>query len=309
MWPAAILPFCLKLSCAIGSGTAAGCACVPMIGPIAIGVGVSAAALVACVISALSGRHVSYNVSEYDLDLLSVRFGRHVDNPLSNISPCLPDVPTAKPEYSCGLVPPDVEHLPCGNGLSSELPQLRGCGQIYEPTTRPEMGCGFVLPDVERRQCDNGYIDVPKIEDLVLPSSMLAPQSALVCAQDVATATGKSGTKAKPQEEEHPHGVYEENGGKHHKNSKGEISSAPTNGQEALDNSVAVKGKESRVAVNNGEIIVLEVTSPGVYHEYVVTWDDIVRAGSNGKWRSIQNALTKNRLVKPNGKIIGNGKS
>ena len=27
------LPFCLKLSCAIGSGAAAGCACVPMIGP------------------------------------------------------------------------------------------------------------------------------------------------------------------------------------------------------------------------------------------------------------------------------------
>jgi len=126
----------------------------------------------------------------------------------------------------------------------------------------------------------------------------------VVKSQEVVTVGEKAGSKAKPKVEEHPHGIHKSNAGKHHENSWREISKGPTNGQEALDTSVAVEGRDCRVSVNNGEIVVLELTSPGVYHGYVVSWADIVRASKNGKWQDVQNTLVDSRLVKRNGKIV-----
>ncbi len=54
-------------------------------------------------------------------------------------------------------------------------------------------------------------------------------------------------------------------------------SPAPKDGQGALDNSIPSEGKSSRISVHNGEFVVLNQTSRGVYHGHVRTWDGLAR--------------------------------
>ena len=70
----------------------------------------------------------------------------------------------------------------------------------------------------------------------------------------------------------------------------------PKNGQAALDNSIQVKGHvPRRVSIYDGEIVVFQQTTPGVFHGYVVQWDKL----SN----DIKNALIKSGWVNRKGKI------
>jgi hypothetical protein len=71
----------------------------------------------------------------------------------------------------------------------------------------------------------------------------------------------------------------------------------PINGQHALDNSFQIKDTSShRIAISNGQIVVLKATSKDLFHGYVVTWDQLEQ--------EMKNVLINNGLVKPNGKII-----
>lgn len=78
---------------------------------------------------------------------------------------------------------------------------------------------------------------------------------------------------------------------------------APKNGQKALDNSVLVScDTPRRVAISDGEIVILDQTRPGLYHGYVRTWIELKKAGTAGQ--KIINALIKNGLVNSRGKFL-----
>lgn len=79
--------------------------------------------------------------------------------------------------------------------------------------------------------------------------------------------------------DKHPHGKYED-ASYHHKNSSGQKSSAPKDGQKALDNSflVAEKGNTSyqrRIGVSDGQYVVLDQTSEGVFHGHTREWAEL----------------------------------
>ncbi|MBI2352808.1 hypothetical protein HYV11_01020 [Candidatus Dependentiae bacterium] len=67
----------------------------------------------------------------------------------------------------------------------------------------------------------------------------------------------------------HPNGRYQASP-KHHPNSSKNVGKPPRNGQAALDSSVEVLGKNYRVAIQDGKIIVLRPHECGVYHGYIV---------------------------------------
>lgn len=88
---------------------------------------------------------------------------------------------------------------------------------------------------------------------------------------------------------------------KHGSEDRGNISREPTDGQEALDNSVQVKETSTRrVGVDeaNDEIVVLDETHPGkeIFHGHVRTWDKLTS--------QMQNALKRAGLVNKRGRII-----
>ena len=90
----------------------------------------------------------------------------------------------------------------------------------------------------------------------------------------------------------------------HHENSMGNSkngkSPAPKNGQRALDKSVKVKGKgKRRVAVDDGQFIIFDETSPGRFHGHARTWEEIKSGPPEYK-----NAFTENGLISNNGKIL-----
>ena len=73
----------------------------------------------------------------------------------------------------------------------------------------------------------------------------------------------------------HPNGRYHESP-KHHPNSPDYIGKPPPDGQAALDVSKAVKGSTQRVAVQDGNIIILKETEPGLYHGYIANnWGNL----------------------------------
>lgn len=99
-------------------------------------------------------------------------------------------------------------------------------------------------------------------------------------AQQIAQAEQRRSSIQPPKEpekendkEKHPHGKYE-NASYHHKNSaKSGKSPAPKDGQKALDNSVRIKDTSPhRVGISEGEFVVLDQTSKGVYHGHVRAW-------------------------------------
>lgn len=104
------------------------------------------------------------------------------------------------------------------------------------------------------------------------------------------------GSKKNSDTKSGPNGKYED-ASYHHKNSSGNKSPSPKDGQSALDNSVTINEDSSRrVGVSEGEYVVLTKTSEGQYHGHTRSWNDLRP--------EMQRALKKANLVKPSGKII-----
>ncbi|MBI2352852.1 hypothetical protein HYV11_01245 [Candidatus Dependentiae bacterium] len=99
-------------------------------------------------------------------------------------------------------------------------------------------------------------------------------------------------------EKKHPNGRYQESP-KHHQNSSENIGKPPRNGQAALDSSIEVMGKNYRVAIQDGKVVILMKTSSKVYHGYIVEkFKDLPRQVKNALWghdliRSIQSGKIK----------------
>jgi hypothetical protein len=88
---------------------------------------------------------------------------------------------------------------------------------------------------------------------------------------------------------------------KHGSEDRGDISRAPADGQEALDNSVQVKDTSTRrvgVDKDNDEIVVFDETHPGkgIFHGHVRPWDKLTS--------QMQDALKKAGLVDKRGRIL-----
>ncbi|KAB1438062.1 hypothetical protein [Candidatus Galacturonibacter soehngenii] len=72
---------------------------------------------------------------------------------------------------------------------------------------------------------------------------------------------------------------------------------APNNGQEALDNSVSIgKNTTRRVGISDGEIVVFDETTKGVFHGHVRSWSELSEP--------MKAALKKAGMVTKKGKII-----
>lgn len=110
----------------------------------------------------------------------------------------------------------------------------------------------------------------------------------------------------KDEKKKHPHGKYKDVD-YHHRQSrggKGGKSCSPKDGQQALDNSIAVPGNTTRrIGVSCNEIVVLDQTSEGLYHGHVRTWKELVSGGCR-KPQLMRNALVDNGLVSSSGKIL-----
>lgn len=102
--------------------------------------------------------------------------------------------------------------------------------------------------------------------------------------------------KHEDDEDEHPNGTYE-GAGYHHKNSKNGKSICPKNGQRALDNSFIIEESERhRIAVDEGQFVVLFWTSPRRFHGHVRIWEKLDQ--------QMKNTLINNGLATRAGKII-----
>lgn len=121
--------------------------------------------------------------------------------------------------------------------------------------------------------------------------------------QNVSPSTGSSSPPPpkKPDDENefkkrHPHGRYE-HAGYHSKQDNGYKSRRPTNGQQALDESMLIEDQSRhRISLNNGEFVVMYETSPGLYHGHIRAWKELTTA--------MQKTLIKHRITKINGKIL-----
>jgi len=94
-------------------------------------------------------------------------------------------------------------------------------------------------------------------------------------------------------------GVYEASA-KHHPNVRGNVSPAPTNGQAALDLSVQVKTTSPRRVAfepSSGEFVVLDQTTPGVFHGHSRPWAEL--------HTDMQNVLVDQGVVNRRGRPIG----
>ena len=101
---------------------------------------------------------------------------------------------------------------------------------------------------------------------------------------------------------DYKNGTYD-NASYHGKQNTAVKNKAPTDGQKALDNSIQVKStSDRRVALVDGEIVILDQTVDGTYHGHVRTWEEMVREGK--KTQAIRNTLIENGLVTPKGRII-----
>lgn len=104
----------------------------------------------------------------------------------------------------------------------------------------------------------------------------------------------------------HPHGIYKDDAKYHHGNSKGNgkngKSPVPKNGQKALDNSIEIEGNgNGRVGVSEGQIVILRLTSEGVFHGYVLLWEAM---RSDPDMRKTINNMVKAGLINGKGKIL-----
>lgn len=75
-------------------------------------------------------------------------------------------------------------------------------------------------------------------------------------------------------------------------------SAVPINGQAALNNSFQLSPTSSRrIGISEGQFVVLDQTSPGLYHGHVRAWDELTQ--------EMKNVLIRAGLVTRKGKIIG----
>lgn len=104
-------------------------------------------------------------------------------------------------------------------------------------------------------------------------------------------------------ENECPHGIYED-AGYHHQNSQGTKSSCPKDGQKCLNNSWQIDGSlNQRVGIEGDKFVIFKQTSVGKFHGYTMTWKDIV-SGGNSFTEAVRKTLLRTGLVSKTGKII-----
>lgn len=95
---------------------------------------------------------------------------------------------------------------------------------------------------------------------------------------------------------------------KHRSKKHGRVSSQPTDGQAALDNSVQISERSTRrvgVDRENKEIVVLMEHLPGIFHGFVVEWKELER----GVQRQLQNlglVTSRGRIVSVNHEVRAN---
>jgi hypothetical protein len=114
-----------------------------------------------------------------------------------------------------------------------------------------------------------------------------------------AQSTGNGSVCFNPNDDDknkHPHGIYED-ADYHGQCQNGRKSPRPKDGQEALDNSYAF-GEElsGRVAIQDGEFVILRCHNPGKYHGYRCAWKDVP-----DKARAV---LQKLKLVTQSGNVL-----
>jgi hypothetical protein len=95
----------------------------------------------------------------------------------------------------------------------------------------------------------------------------------------------------------HPHGRYED-ASYHRAQQSGRKSPRSLDGQKALDNSFLIEDSNgARVGVSHRQIVILKRTSPGIYHGYVVQWNDTSAA-------SAIKVLIKEGIINRRGKFL-----
>jgi len=94
---------------------------------------------------------------------------------------------------------------------------------------------------------------------------------------------------------EHPFGKYKD--APYHTRFGNSIKSkAPSNGQRALDHSILIGENSSRrIGISDGEFVVLDQTSPGLFHGHVRSWADLTD--------QMKSALVNSNLTSLKGKI------
>ncbi|MBL1229826.1 hypothetical protein IW492_11345 [Enterococcus sp. BWB1-3] len=109
-------------------------------------------------------------------------------------------------------------------------------------------------------------------------------------------AAGGMYTGIYPSVSGHPFGLYED--APYHTNVGNSVKSKkPIDGQHALDNSVPISANtDRRVAISNGEIVILDQTSTGLDHGHVEEWTEV--------YINTQTLLRKLGWVNKKGKII-----
>lgn len=91
-------------------------------------------------------------------------------------------------------------------------------------------------------------------------------------------------------------GIYEK-ADYHGTTNSGRKNKAPINGQAALDNLVSIKDTTTRrIGISDGEIVVFDETTKGVFHGHVRSWNELTDV--------MKNALRKADMVNKKGKII-----
>ena len=106
----------------------------------------------------------------------------------------------------------------------------------------------------------------------------------------------KKSSKVEGGSETGKNGTYEK-ADYHGKTNNSVKNKAPNNGQEALDNSVSIgKNTTRRVGISDGEIVVFDETTKGVFHGHVRSWSDLSEP--------MKAALKKAGMVTKKGKII-----
>jgi hypothetical protein len=139
-------------------------------------------------------------------------------------------------------------------------------------------------------------------EALVVPLTLtVADAGAIVITaqklgEDVGDIVEKSKGSSSGEGTGHPNGLYEDT--PYHGDTGNSVKSkAPTNGQDALDNSLSIgENTDRRISISNDEFVVLDKTSDGLYHGHVRTWDELAQ--------QMQAVLRKAGLVTKKGKII-----
>lgn len=95
---------------------------------------------------------------------------------------------------------------------------------------------------------------------------------------------------------------------KHRRKKRGRVSSQPTDGQAALDNSVQISERSSRrvgVDQENEEIVVLMEHLPGIFHGFVVEWNKLER-GVQRHLQDVGLVTSRGRILSANHEIRAN---